>query len=366
MSYDLENIPPASIFLDAYSDSLVYHDAVWLTAHNAFANKEDGWLLYAQQNLNLPHMFEQGVRSFMLDVYYYNNDLYLCHGGCGVTTGAQKLFQYPDKLGTWFQELHNILQNNPADIVTVHLECYVAAHSVLAALHNTGLDGYMLKSKNPNDPTLILRDMRQNDERLVMFSDYTYERQAGTLYNLKPYEQLGLFSTLNYKETQYSIDTYNNCTMRDDFRANATDPTVKLVVFNHFSSVSIAKDYGSINRYSDIMKRVTSCLSSNLFPNFISVDFFELGDCSHCISTKNVVYTLNLLHPAIQNNINNYTANTSSIQQKLPIYSHTKSFFEYCAPFLMQTLIFIAGVATGFVIHKKYGSTKPANKLKTQ
>lgn len=362
MSYDLENIPSASTFLEAYADSLVYHDAVWLTAHNAFANGEDGWQ-YKQQNLNLVHMFEQGVRSFMLDVYDYKNDLYLCHNSCSTMMYVTQRvsFSGPDKLETWFYELRGILQTHPTDIISLHLECYAFAADVISVLKRTGLDTYMLKSKKPNDSTLTLGEMRKNSERLVVFSDYAQDRQMQQLQSLASYEQQGLFSTLHYKETQYSIDTYNDCTMRNDFRASASDPTIKLVVFNHLSSISAIKDYGSINRYSDIMKRVNSCWLNGLLPNFIAVDFFELGDCSKCISTKNVVYTLNILRPAMQNNTKNATG---PLPLDLPTYSHIGSFYEYCKPYLGAALIFALGVAVGRQIYR----TKPdaAGKLKVE
>ena len=139
--------------------------------------------------------------------------------------------------------------------------------------------------------------------------------------------------------------------MRTDFRANPSDPNIKLMVFNHFSPISIVKDYNSINKYSDIMNRVTSCLSNGLFPNFIAVDYFELGDCSNCMSTKQVVHTLNLLHTVIQTNMPNYSANASSIQQNLPNYSHFYNFYEYFKPFACGSSVFGSGY---FVAKKEY------------
>jgi hypothetical protein len=325
MGYNLEHIPPDPAFLDSYTGDLVYHDAVWLTAHNAFANKEDGWK-YAQQNLNLEHMFEKGVRGFMIDVHDYNGDLYLCHGSCLFTAWTEKM-SFPDKLELWLQGLASLLSNNTADIITLHLESYASSKDIHSLLSKTGLTDFMLKSKNPNDHTLTLGEMRKNSARLVVFSDYSGESSRDNIPKDGSYP--GLFPTTNYKETQYSLDEFAKCDMRTDFRANPGDSDVQLAVFNHFSKISAIKDYNSINRYSDIMKRVTSCLSNNIFPNFIVVDYFEQGECSNCMSTKNIVFTLNTLHIAIKNHSFNATTIAEPAQ-----YSHKYNFYEYFKPFL--------------------------------
>ncbi len=196
--------------------------------------------------------------------------------------------------------------------------------------------------------------MRSKNERLVVFSDYQYERSirgtnAGVLAGMHP----GLFPTLNYKETEYSVEGHNGCKMRTDFRADPADTAIKLMVFNHFSPISIAKDYGSMNKYSDIMKRVASCLANGFFPNFIAVDYFELGDCSNCISTKQVVHTLNLLHPAIQSNIASYSTHASTIQQQLPTYTHPYSFYKHFKPWLCSSALLCVGASVGYILGYK-------------
>jgi len=59
---------PASAGPDDISDNRRYDQAAFLTAHNAFAATDLGWV-YAQQKLSIREQLEYGVRGFMLDVY---------------------------------------------------------------------------------------------------------------------------------------------------------------------------------------------------------------------------------------------------------------------------------------------------------
>lgn len=329
--YDpLYKIPYEPSFLQAYSNDIIYHNAVWLTAHNAFSNREDGWS-YAQQSMNIEHMFLHGVRSFMLDIYKeQDGNLYLCHGGCGAPMIFQKANRQPDTLEKLLLNIHKLLNENPQDIITLHLESYASGKDVLKVLDKSGLFENLLKSKNPNDNSLTLGWMRKNDERLVVFSDYAYERKLSDhrVYYDKMGLYKGIFPSTNYKETEYDIDSFSKCEMRIfDFRAEPNDPDVHLFVFNHFSPFSALKNYNTINKFESIMTRVHICLLNGLRPNFIAVDYFEYGDCaSNCISTKQVVFSLNM-H---KNNLQLYNVSDSSVAPKnLPTYSHAYNIYEY-------------------------------------
>lgn len=349
MNYeDFYQTPSALAFERTYSDDLPYCDTVWLTAHNAYANKEDGWR-YAQQNMNLEHMFLNGVRSFMIDVHAYKNDLYLCHEECIYTDEILK-FDAPDKLIKWLSGIRKLLNENSEDIITLHLESLAPGIEILKAIKDAALYDNLLKSKNPNDRSLTLGEIRKNNERLIIFSDYRYERNTATgyigdLYKMGMYK--GLFPTLNYKETQYSVDDYGGCEMRTDFRALPNNPDIHLVVFNHFSPVSIVKDYSYINRFDGIMQRAVLCLSNHLYPNFIAVDYFEEGECTNCISSKNAVFTLNIMMSTVK--VHNYKQ-LPNVSQNLPIYSHIYNIGGYI--FSKDLIYFTTSVAIEYCMRK--------------
>lgn len=342
----LEDIPSSVIFDNIYQDDSLYVRSVWLTAHNAFANYEDGWI-YAQNSMNLEHMFRHGVRSFMLDVHQHNNDLLLCHGNCEAT--AVQRIGAPDTFAAWCAQLGQLIINDQNAIVTLHLESHAPSEAIFNVIQETGLRQFILINKNPNDASLTLGEMRANNERVVIFSDYAFERNnqgypEDNMQGLHP----GIYPTLNYKETQFSLDEHPGCEMRADFRANANDPNINLFVFNHFSSISAIKDFNNINKYDAIMKRVIVCLNNNLFPNFIAVDFFERGECTNCISSKNVIFTLNALSNLLQNELNSNNGQDRTVL--LPEYSHLRSFFTYLfSPNVINTLLF---ASVDLLLHK--------------
>ncbi len=81
-----------------------------LTAHNAFANKDDGWV-YAQQTINIVDMFKFGVRSFMIDICEHDKELYLCHGDY-TPSRLQQLGKQPRLLKNLFEDINILLTNN--------------------------------------------------------------------------------------------------------------------------------------------------------------------------------------------------------------------------------------------------------------
>ena len=61
------------------SHQIPFINTSWVVAHNSFANWKDGWHLNPQQTFNLEGLFERGVRGFMIDIHYHNNEASLCH-----------------------------------------------------------------------------------------------------------------------------------------------------------------------------------------------------------------------------------------------------------------------------------------------
>ena len=249
---------------------------------------QGGWV-YQQQTLSFSQLYRYGVRGFMLDVYYdeQEEELLLCHGGCRATFIAQKVGP-PDTLASWLAQIRHTLAAQPQEIITLQLESYVIASEIYELLDTTGLKPYLLTSKKPIDLSLTLGEMRANNERLVIFSDYAKERQISTDFAYAP----AIYPSKYYKETHYSLRDYKKCEMRTDFRADPLDSSISLFVFNHFYRTSYeaaSKAYDDINSYTTIMLRAKLCMEKGLFPNFITVDFVERGDFG---GAKSVVETL--------------------------------------------------------------------------
>jgi hypothetical protein len=271
----LLEMPEVGNFLQLYEDDLAYSEVAWLTAHNAFTA---GWK-YAQQTLNFEQLYAYGVRSFMLDAHYgygwQDGQVMLCHGDCGVLTLGQKMGA-PVTLQSWFEQLYSILEQHPREIITLQLESYVRTTDIIALLNATSLQPYLLTTKDPNDVTLTLGEMRISKQRLVIFSDYAPERGEPSFKPL-----IGIYSTQSYKETKYSLRDFPGCEMRSDFRAAIDAPGIRLFTFNHFYTLSyggVSLGYNTINSFQAIAKRVNFCEEAGLFPNFVTVDFIGEGD----------------------------------------------------------------------------------------
>ena len=67
-----------------------------------------------------------------------------------------------------FNDIKTFLDNNPNEIITIILECYVTANDIEDVVNQSGLSNY-LYTHNSVWPTL--QNMIDNDNRLVIFSD---------------------------------------------------------------------------------------------------------------------------------------------------------------------------------------------------
>ncbi len=274
-----------------YEDARKYNEVCWLTAHNAFSNKADGWVYY-QQTLGFEEQYAWGVRSFQLDLHWYTPrekaDRYiaLCHEpkpkyNCLFTRG-QLLLGSPKPAKEFFEQVAQWLSSDPKAIITLHLENYVKGTEGREALdkllEETNLKQYLLR------PTSIfekgdwktLGQMRDDGTRLVIFSDNPTD---------------GMINVREYRETQYNLDESPNCEMRGEGRDRGKNK--RLLLMNHFYSQSFLKgDYNDNNSYNAIAKRVNIChKEQGRLPNFIAVDFIELGANG---GSREVVRKLNL------------------------------------------------------------------------
>lgn len=148
-------------FMNTYKDDRKYNEVCWLTAHNAFSNKADGWRYY-QQTLGFEEQYAYGVRSFQIDLHWYTpigGDPYiaLCHEvfpefNC-ILTRLQCLLASPKPAKEFFEQVTRWLSTDSEAIVTLHLENYVKGPEGKKALNKllneTGLKQYLLKPPFP-------------------------------------------------------------------------------------------------------------------------------------------------------------------------------------------------------------------------
>jgi len=235
-----------------------YNEVAYLTTHNAFNSDEDG-LLFPNQTYNIASQLNDGVRGLMIDVYDFLGTPMAYHS-------VIALGYIP--LSDIFNDIKTFLDNNPNEIATIILECYVTANDIEDEINQSGLSSY-LYTHNTVWPTL--QNMIDNDNRLVIFSDVDDASSSQNWYHY----------VWDYAvETHYSVNTINDFTC--DF--NRGDPLNDLFILNHFVTDSTL-GYGLYNESNDVnanpffITRALDCQTqTNKFPNFVTVDYYELGD----------------------------------------------------------------------------------------
>ncbi|KAH7865434.1 hypothetical protein Vadar_006665 [Vaccinium darrowii] len=122
------------------------------------------------------NVIKNGVRGLMLDMYEFNNDIWLCHS-CGGKCYNFTSFQPAINV---LKEIQVFLDANPTEIVTIFIEDYVTSPQGLTKVINaSGLSNYWFPvSEMPKSgrdwPTVD--DMVQKNQRLVVFTSISSEK----------------------------------------------------------------------------------------------------------------------------------------------------------------------------------------------
>jgi len=248
-----------------------YNEVAYLTTHNAFNSDEDG-LFFPNQTYNIASQLNDGVRGLMIDVYNH----------FGTPTAYHSVFALGTiPLSDIFNDIKIFLDNNPNEIITIILECYVTANDIEDEINQSGLSNY-LYAHNSAWPTL--QNMIDYDNRLIIFSDVDDASSSQNWYHY----------VWDYAvETHYSVDAINDFTC--DF--NRGDPMNDLFIFNHFVTDGTL-GYGLYNESNDVnanpffINRALDCQTqTNKFPNFVTVDYYELGDGLAVVDQLNGITT---------------------------------------------------------------------------
>ena len=258
-----------------------YNEVAYLTTHNAFNSDQDG-LLFPNQSYNIASQLNDGVRGLMIDVYDF----------FGTPTAYHSVFALGTiPLSDIFNDIKTFLDNNSNEIVTIILECYVTADDIEDEINQSGLSNY-LYTHNSAWPTL--QNMIDNDNRLVIFSDVDDATGSQDWYHY----------VWDYAvETHYSVGNINDFTC--DF--NRGDPLNDLFIFNHFVT-DASLGYGLYNESNDVnanpffINRALNCQTqTNKFPNFVTVDYYELGDGLAVVDQLNGVTSTSSINISEQN-----------------------------------------------------------------
>ena len=253
-----------------------YNEVAYLTTHNAFNSTEDGFNL-PNQNLNITSQLNAGVRGLMLDVYDVNGTPTVYHGISSL--GSKPLLSI-------LEEIQDFLEANDKEIVTIILESYTSANAIENVLYLAGLSNYLYTQDSSASLWPTLQTMINDNTRLVVFSDIDDAVSGQEWYHY----------VWDYAvETNYSANSINdfNC----DF--NRGDSLNDLFILNHFITtifgVGDQNEAATINSNPFFIDRANQCMQvKGKFPNFVTIDFFELGDGLEVVSELNQLNSTNV------------------------------------------------------------------------
>lgn len=273
-----------------------YDQVAYLTTHNSFNTGSESFI-FPNQNFGIADQLNEGVRAFMLDIYDFWGTTVVYHGSWSL--GYQDI---QDDLG----EIRTFLDNNPNEVITLILECYVSSATIESELTAAGLFGYLYAKPNGQSwPTI--QEMIDDNQRLVVFSD---ENDAG------PNQEWYHYMWDHMVETHYSVSTPQDFT--DNY--NRGDSINDLFIFNHFVTdatvgVGSESDAQIVNEYSFLMNRISNHYDNHSkFPNFVTLDFYDQGQGLDVVNDLNAGY-LNI-NSFTQNNYNVYP---NPIQKELVV-----------------------------------------------
>jgi hypothetical protein len=245
-------------------------DAVaYATTHNAMSNAEEGWL-GPNQRFAVTTQLDDGVRAVMLDTWYFGGDVVLCHGGDVFACNLTGMKPLADGLA----EIEEFLERRPNEVVSIIFESYVSEIDTEADFLAAGLlDGVHVQPLGQPWPTL--RQLIEADRRLVVFTD---DSGAGLPWHHYVWD--------------FAWETHFSFQDPEDFSCaiNRGSMQNSLFILNHFLTRFIGTPQlaDMVNHDPLFIDRAEQCLAeSGRLPNFVTVDFYDIGDVFSVVERLN-------------------------------------------------------------------------------
>ena len=246
-----------------------YNQVAYLTTHNAFNAGDDGFSL-PNQTHGLTQQLEEGVRGLMLDVYDEGGVATVYHGFTflGTTTLESNL-----------TEVKDFLDANPNEVVTLLFETYISANMMDTAMTHVGLKS-MLHVQVLGEQWPTLQEMIDADKRLVFLSDHNNAQPDQDWYHYM---------------WDFAVETDFDNNAESDFSCdfNRGQATNDLFIINHFLTdaslgTGVLAQAQIINQFGYFYTRMKGCqLEQQKFPNFPTVDFYEIGQTLEVVDSLN-------------------------------------------------------------------------------
>ncbi|XP_039127824.1 PI-PLC X domain-containing protein At5g67130 [Dioscorea cayenensis subsp. rotundata] len=276
----------------SFVKGLPFNRYTWLVTHNSFSIVDEPSFTGVQrvtfynQEDSVTNQLRNGVRGLMLDMYDFEDDIWLCHSFQGQ---CYNFTAFEPAINT-LKEVEAFLSENPSEIVTIIIEDYVHAPKGLTKLFtNAGLLKYWYPvSEMPTNgkdwPSVT--DMVAKNRRLLVFTSIaSKEADEGIAYQWRYMVEnepgdpgIAPGSCSNRKESQALNSRYASLFLQNYF---PTIPVQNEACKEH--SVGLAELVGDCYK-----------AAGNLMPNFLAVNFYMRSDGGGVFDVQDKINGLNL------------------------------------------------------------------------
>jgi hypothetical protein len=247
-----------------------FDEVAYPCTHNAYSAAEYGFdAPYVNQVSGIGKQLDAGVRCMMLDIYDDAGTRALCHVSCAL---AKK--SHAEVLAT----IKQFMDAHPREVLTLDYEDYVPAADILADLTVAGL-APLLSDVDAAAGWPTLDAMISANKRLVVGVEGITTKTA--------------FPPTIHDFYAVAWDTPYTFTQPADFSCakNRGATTNALFLVNHWLSTNGLPDKSKAsvaNAYATLYGHAKSCADgAHDFPNFLAVDFYEIGDLMRAVDTLN-------------------------------------------------------------------------------
>ncbi|KAG6424702.1 hypothetical protein SASPL_115122 [Salvia splendens] len=255
---------------------LPFNKYSWLVTHNAFSILDAPLLTAAQrvtfynQEDSVTNQLMNGVRGLMLDMYDFENDIWLCHSFRGQCYNFTAFEPAVDAL----KEVEAFLTQNPSEIVTIIIEDYVRSPKGLTRVFaDAGLDKYWfpvakMPRRGADWPTV--NTMVKNNYRLLVFtSDSSKEASEGIAYQWK-------YMVENEPGDPGVVP--GSCPNRKESKP-LNSKSASLFLMNYFPTIPVQSE-ACKEHSAPLADMVGTCYKAagNMMPNFVAVNFYMRSD----------------------------------------------------------------------------------------
>ncbi|KAK9285943.1 hypothetical protein L1049_025145 [Liquidambar formosana] len=272
--------PSASEAKQTYPTSVInglpFNKYTWLVTHNSFSIVDAPplpgvqRLTFYNQEDSVTNQLRNGARGLMLDMYDFENDIWLCHSFRGQ---CYNFTAFEPAINT-LKEVEAFLTENPSEIVTIIIEDYVHTPKGLTKLFtDADLAKYWfpvskMPKKGEDWPTVT--DMVQENHRLLVFTSVaSKEADEGIAYQWR-------YMVENEPGDGGVVE--GSCPNRKESKP-LNSKSASLFLQNYFPTFPVeaetCKDHSA-----PLAEMVGTCYKAagNSMPNFLAVNFYMRSD----------------------------------------------------------------------------------------